>query len=214
MAIYTEVYEAYNKSLLEELGLDWFQLIKHGMSGVYPDTCRLLVETVKLPLIKTVLEIGSGLSTVYLAKACQKYGKEFLSLEESNEWLTETKKLLTICDLDPELVKLESSIDYSQITVPDFLFLDSQSQPRKVFPYKIEAANPKFSNIYMWIEDDTQNPVFSVPMQKWLGEQKRYNTYNIDLVGREDRHQLINYLDESFCFTSWIWSWRPDRKYW
>jgi len=90
MSVYTEIYEAYNQSLKEELEIDWFEAIESGLAGVYPDTCRLLVELSKLPQVSRILEIGSGLSTLYFAAVSAKYGKTFHSVEESPEWLDKT----------------------------------------------------------------------------------------------------------------------------
>lgn len=92
----------------------------------------------------------------------------------------------------------------------DMIFLDSQSNTKEQFLDLIPGAE-KASFI---IVDDTQNPRFSVPVQEWLAKHNRFNTYNIDLVGREDRHQLVNCIDPTFHFTNWVWNWRPDRKYW
>jgi predicted O-methyltransferase YrrM len=212
MSIFNQLYKPFNDLLIADIGLDWNDFASD--TGIYPDTAMLLVEAVKRSEVKNVLEIGSGISTLYLSAACKKYNKRFLSIEEDLFYLQKTASKFAKYGLLDTSLALDEDINYDKLIAPDLVFLDCKGETRAAFLNKLDTKNWSAVNSSIIIVDDVENPYYAYPAYEWLSKKGRFNTQIINIVGRQDRSQLINCLDPKFHSYEWVWSWRPDKKFW
>jgi len=212
MSNYIEVYTPFNNCIKEDIDIDWFAL--DSGAGVYPDTALMLIELVKRPEVRSVLELGSGASTIFLQAACSKYDKDIISIEEGQEYVDRTKQMLSSLSLEDKNVYLSDDFNYSEISHPDLIFLDSQASSRGSFLDNIvnNSWSPALSHFI--VMDDAEAPHFTIPMNQWLTRNDRYNTQIVNLGSRQDRSQLINCIDNNFHICNWTWDWRPNKLFW
>lgn len=214
MSVFTEVYKPWNDKLVDEIGVDWFEFTRDFGPGLYPDTALLLVELCKHELVGSVLELGSGASTLYFEAICRKLRKHFHTVEEEAGYLDGTKELLSKHGLTELSASLKDQTDWSSLPAPDLIFLDSQKSSRPTYLDLIENPNWSPRDTKFIVVDDTQSPYYLRPFMEWCGRVGRHNTYQFNLIGRQDRFQSVNCLDPNFSAPDWFWQFRPDQKYW
>lgn len=216
MSDFIKKYEPYNNWLKENIGLDWFDVQEKykelgNCPGIYPDTAMLLVQMVMKNSINTVVELGSGASTLYFEQTCRKLGKKLISFEEKEEYANLTKNLLKAYNLDITIHDFKNLFDINPQC--DVLFVDCCIKSRQEVWKDIGKLN-NFNNIEFIVQDDSQNPVYAVPMIEGLSRLGKYNLSFYNPVARADREQLISHRDNEFSTTAWVWSWRPDKTFW
>ena len=99
------MYKKYEKVLLEECGIDFNRYItvlanNGNTTGVYADVALLLYRLVRFSGTNSVLEFGSGMSTLILSKACMDYGKNLVVGESGRKWYNITKVCLDALSLN------------------------------------------------------------------------------------------------------------------
>jgi predicted O-methyltransferase YrrM len=189
----------------------------------------LLERAVARDDIQTVLEFGSGFSTLILAKACERYGKTLISLEESPEWAAVTQGLLDRCGVDfqvtvtgsspPKITKRKSSFfvgltDGEILELkgsPDLIFYDCDGDTRSTV---IKKAKLLFKGAKMVICDDMEHPDYYIPVMEGLFSADKKNCCFYNPVGRQDRVVCISHADASEELNNWVWDWRPDKVFW
>jgi len=208
---FPEKYKPYNDWLIENTNIDWWDLQDKckklgNCAGVYPDTLMLLCKIAMLDEVKTIVELGSGSSTVYLEKIAKSLGKTFISFEEKELYHQMTSALCKKYSLYPDLRV------FNQWNIPpaDMVWVDCCKERRQNFWSNID----KMDSTKWFIQDDSQNPVYAIPMIKGLTSQNKFNLSFYNPIGRADREQLICHTDNNFCVTKWVWSWRPDKVSW
>jgi len=221
MSDFVAAYEPYNSILINELGLDWYEVQETygkigNTPGMYPDSAMFLMEIVKRDDVQNILEIGSGISTLYLAKTAKVFNKNFISIEEDPKYQNMTELLCHHYGVDQQVLIFED-MDYSMLPKPDVLFIDSDTDSRTTLLETIEKTStskwhPK--DIDFILLDDAEAPIFIIPVLKALARYGRFNHSMYNPVARSDRHLFINYIDDDVHIPSWYWDWRPDKKYW
>ena len=212
---FPELYKPYNDQLIAEIGLDWFEVrdtltqMQNG-PGLYPDTALFLVEVIKRLDVSSIVEFGSGASTLFIAKACQKFGKSFTSLEEMPRYQAITQQLLDIYKVDFK-VDLFGEVASMLIPEADLLFLDSLPDSRISF---LDHESVNINNFKYILLDDAEDPQYYCPVARQLGKVDRWNNYMFNPIGRQDRSLLINCKDPTFNINEWCWSWKPAKVFW
>jgi len=94
--------------------------------GVFPDVSYLLYSFVASPNVKTVVEIGAGMSTCVLGHAAAKYGKLFTVVESSSVWVAHVSKALLACGVPvPEIINTDGLDKPPVLPMPiDFMWVD------------------------------------------------------------------------------------------
>ena len=188
------LYKLYNKELMKDTNLDWFQ-VEHiyknfgNTPGIYPDTLYLILNIINNYNIKRIVELGSGVSTLYFSKICENKGIQFTSYEEKEEWRNITHKLLNYYNLNTKIENFTSlndcNLNYNLDC--DLIFIDCSDEMR----IKLLESN-KLNNIPIIMVDDSERKSLSVPYSKFISNSKRYGFYTYNGVGRIDRHLVIN----------------------
>lgn len=204
-------YNDYNNILIKELRVDWRDIEtiygKLGNTpGIYPDVALLLYETLKRDDVQSFVEIGSGVSTLYLEKAAKKLNKELITYEEKNEWADITHKLLKSFGVSQQISIYDNLTKLPEV---DAIFLDCSLEERKVI---IEKHKNVFKNCKIFIVDDAQIVKVSVPIIKSFTSMERYNFYTYNPTTREDRHELINFKYNDYEINNWIQPWLRNYK--
>lgn len=218
MRNYPELYAPYNQILIDELNIDWFQLRDTAIAlgngpGLYPDTAACLSKVVQMPNIKTILELGSGSSSIYLSKACSIFDKKLVSIEESGQYRCLTESLLEACKINQKILLL-NEVDFSQLDCPDLIFLDSDSKSRAGLLSVISNSKWCAGDVQIIMLDDAEDVQYSVPVMRNWAQYGRYNNWLFNPIGRQDRSLLMNNSDVTFNFNEWFWTWKPDKVYW
>ena len=189
---YRDLYGVFNKSLVSAYEIDWYDVYEKYLSignyaGIYPDTALLLMMLTDILPVNNVMEIGSGASTLFLKKACDRCEINFTSYEEKDKYLGITKELIKLYDIDASFLKLcPEKIDFTGV---DMLFLDGIEENRVKL-----LDSDDLINIPVIILDDFGSINLSKAVSKFTkrcpGDRPFY-VYNG--VGRQDRHQLISW---------------------
>lgn len=193
--------------LVATLKLDWNEVSQvlgqlGNTPGIYPDVAMLLERMAARDDVKTMIEFGSGVSTLYLAKAALKYGKHFYSVEEAPRWSSMTQSLLKHFHVDSNLVLYDE-----HLFVPscDLLFLDCSPPLRRTVLHKQKSlCESRFILL-----DDSEKPEFFVPVVSTLSSLGRLYFYSYNPTSRGDRVVMINPRDNSYDVNEWVWTWRP-----
>lgn len=93
------MYNRYEKALLDECGIDFNNYIRvlagfGNTTGIYADVALLLYKLVKFEGTSSVLEFGSGMSTLIMSKASMDYSKKLVVGESGRKWYNITKSCL------------------------------------------------------------------------------------------------------------------------
>ena len=214
---FPERYRPYNEYLMTTFGsqFNWFEVQKtyNGIGnspGIYPDVAMLFERFLARDDVQTVVELGSGMSTLYWFLAARKHNKSVFSFEEGPEYLAMVKSLLAHYGVPTDNLNL-----YEFGAVPkqaSLVFHDSQGATRPTFPYLHKEL---FGSAEFVLVDDSENPMGEGQLiTKSLMDLGRYNFYLFNPVGRMDRHVLINPKDNRLRINDWVWSWRPDQVFW
>ena len=218
MSKFIELYRPYNDYLIQELGLDWYELRKTSEEngngpGIYPDSAACFVKFAKADEVNTVLELGSGASTIFLSTICKQLNKTFLSIEESFYWRSVTESLLSKYELD-QRINLMEGFDFSSISRPDLLFIDSDPKGRRHILQDICNDSWQSDQIPIILLDDAEDIHYTIPVVETLSKFNRFNNWFFNPVHRQDRSLLVNHKDNSFNLSEWFWEWKPDKVYW
>jgi len=83
-----------------------------------------LSELLKSAHPTTILELGSGTSTVILADYVRKYNGFLTSVDENPQWLENSRRLADVNELDErfELVSAERRIEYAETSPPEIRY--------------------------------------------------------------------------------------------
>lgn len=103
-------YANYFDRLVQEFNIntDDMRTALGHCGGIYEDTSYLLTKLIQAPQIERVVEFGSGLSTLILAKACEDLGKVLVSFEDSPEWAPIADAALARLNLQSRVVATHS----------------------------------------------------------------------------------------------------------
>ena len=79
MPLQQTILEFWTKKLYDECGIDWIEIRKYleplgNFPGIYPDTALMLCKLIKFYDLKSILEFGSGTSTLIFAQMAKRYG--------------------------------------------------------------------------------------------------------------------------------------------
>ncbi len=218
---YSILYDTFDKELIKETGISWFVARDNytrigNCPGIYPDTALLFVRMIKNFAVDKVLEFGSGMSSLYLAKACEMKGIGFTSYEEDADYMKKTKELLRTYNIQnyDNIVKpivpinvaerlTQANIDIlkSELTKIDFnvgmIFLDASGYLRNTI-----LTNDIIYKIPFILMDDAECHTGFI--SKFFVESKRYNFCYFNRVGREDRSQFISCLDDGINMMNFV----------
>lgn len=222
---YSIIYDVFDKELIKEVGFSWFgardkYTVIGNCPGIYPDTALLFVRMIKNLGIGKVLEFGSGMSTLYLAKACEMKGIAFSSYEEDADYMRKTKELLRTYNIKgydnnyDNIVKpivpinvaerlTQANIDIlkSELTKIDFnvgmIFLDASGYLRNT----ILTSNIIYKIPFILMDDAECHTGF---ISKFFVESGRHNFCYFNRVGREDRSQFISCIDDGFNMMNFV----------
>jgi predicted O-methyltransferase YrrM len=71
-----------------------------------PSALAFVLRQVDLLELRTVVELGSGISTVFLASALRSIGGTLVSVEHDPEWVRRTRRMLAFEDFGEDLVRV------------------------------------------------------------------------------------------------------------
>ena len=192
---YNDLYKTFNESLISVYGIDWYEVYDRYLSmgnyaGIYPDSSLLLMMLTDMLPVNNVMEIGSGASTLFLKKACDRCGVNFTSYEEQDKYLRITRELIGMYNIIASFIKpFPDKVDFTGV---DMLFLDGIEENRVRL-----LDSDDLINIPVIILDDFGSINLSKAVSKFTkrcpGDRPFY-VYNG--VGRQDRHQLISWDSE------------------
>lgn len=111
-------YTDYFDKLVQEFNInaDDMRTALGHCGGIYEDTMYLLTKLIQAPQIERIVEFGSGLSSLVLAKACEDLGKTFVSFEDTPAWATVADEALVKLNLQTRIVCSQSDPE----RCPDF----------------------------------------------------------------------------------------------
>jgi predicted O-methyltransferase YrrM len=186
------LYRPYNERLVAALGLDWFDIARTyaetgGTPGIYPDVALLLERLVAREDVCSIAEIGSGVSTLYLAAAAEKYGKRFVSIEEDVSWMYRVHYLLDKYGFG--LTEIDHYDARAPLPKCDAVFLDSTAELRRHLLVQ-EVA-------YLWdrpwiLLDDYNFLTFAKPADAFQRAAGRSSVIYQPVHERADRVVLIS----------------------
>jgi len=189
---YRNLYEVFNESLRLIYDVDWYDVYEKYLSignyaGIYPDSSLLLMMLTDMLPVNNVMEIGSGASTLFLKKACDRCEINFTSYEEQDKYLGITRELMRIYNIDASFLNIcPERIDFNGV---DILFLDGIEENRVKL-----LDSDELIDIPVIILDDFGSINLSKAVSRFTkrcsGDRPFY-VYNG--VGRQDRHQLISW---------------------
>ena len=103
-------------SLMTSLGLRAPLPAMRQTWAIAPDSAAFLIQVILEHDVRTVLEVGSGLSTVLVAKALElTEGTSFVSLEQDPKYLAKTLALLRSEGLEPQVDLVEAPLQETLI---------------------------------------------------------------------------------------------------
>jgi hypothetical protein len=120
-AKYTDAFT--NKFSLDYDGLEGHYLKYSDSVGVYPDVSFLLYSLAAHPGVSTITEFGSGMSSMILSEAAQRFQKSFSSYDVSEYWSETVIESLKERNLPFSGVMSVSKKD-SSLEKTDLLFID------------------------------------------------------------------------------------------
>lgn len=240
-------YEPYNQYLIETFGVkfDWYEAGRTynelgNSPGIYPDVAMLFERLLSRDDVQSVVEFGSGFSTLYLGAAARKHGKPVpISFEEDPHYAAITKQLLEIYGLptdglqpyewvggfpgagethDQWLARVSEHGIYPTLDtferVPKFIdlvFHDCKGATRAWLPWQHGVTFHRANFVLM---DDAEASQYVSSIVRLLVGLERPNITFYNPVGRQDRHVLLNPKDSTYRMNDWVWSWRPDKASW
>lgn len=210
---FREKYKPYSDITFQEIGIDWFELEKvigeNGNGpGIYPDVGALIYFLVKKPEVSSVIEIGSGCSTVFFTASCNKLNKTFVSLEEEQQYADITNNVLSAVGLGPKTQLINSGIMSKEF---DLIFYDNSGKKRVSF---LKENISLFEKAKIVAIDDMEKPHLATPIIKALADIGKTNLFLFNPVSRQDRVVYLASDDIKQDFNNWVWDWRPDKIFW
>lgn len=185
------IFGLYNDLLHEECGLDYDEAIRvfgeiGNATGSYPDTLLLFAKMIKHYKLKNIVEFGSGMSTLFLAKIAKDLNISFVSYEEKKRYLNMTTKLIESFHLKPN-IKMFYHNEPIDVHDKDFVFIDCSGDLRKELSTYISGFHIR--NCFIVIDDINDYP----SLVSYFKDP--YCFYNG--TGRLDRYQFIKYHPET-----------------
>lgn len=189
---YRDLYSVFNDALISGYDIDWYDVFDKYLSignysGIYPDSALLLAMLADMLPVKNVVEIGSGVSTLFLKKSCDRCEIDFTSYEEQDKYLGITRELMKLYNVDASFLKIcPGKIDFSGV---DMLFLDGIEENRVKL-----LDSDDLINIPVIILDDFGSINLSTAFSSFIKRcpvDRPFYVYNG--VGRQDRHQIISW---------------------
>lgn len=197
---------AYAGILKEMTGIDFFEACLRlsafgNTTGIEPDTAYFLISFIKRFKLKNIVEYGSGMSTLFLAKYCSLHNLSFISFEEEQKYLDITNKLLEAYNLT-NLVQLYTEPN-ELVLKPDLLYLDSSIALRQTILFSDMGKNVKFVTVH---DLEAISPICS----EFMAKQKRYdftvlgthNTFRLLFVSYLDRTETRDFIIDKLRITN------------
>ena len=195
-----DLYSIFNEVLVSDYSLDWFQVFDDYLnlgnySGIYPDSCLMLMKIVeKTAEIKRVVELGCGVSTLFLKRICDLRGCSFVSYEEREEYRDITKSLLRKYKTDDACVEKYPGIQNLDFSGVDMIFID-HSQSERI---NILKNSESIMNVPIVLLDNFGSLELSIAFCEFLRRLKSPRPFCVyNGVGREDRQQAVTW-DQDF----------------
>lgn len=195
-----ELYGRYIDKLEDDFGVNLERLrpVLGNPGGIFADTCYLLCRLVSHPLVNDVMEIGSGLSTLVLAKVAKENNARFVSLENEEEWASVACAAVSKLELPNPIVKVDAGFPsfarpFQLVWVDGMLFARGFGGE---FAGRAGACRPYLNNFKdaVIVFDDAQAPPFKdVPgiVAAEIGRDPEDLLW-FNPCDREDRHQAIS----------------------
>ena len=192
---------ADKKALLERLGLPDDALPNLGSWKADVGLLTLVADHILETRPKTVVEFGTGASTLIIARALQMAGGgEFISIEQDAEFAAKTGEWLADHGLQAEVraVPLKPSpggwpgLWYDHEPLPDAIdFMLIDGPPWTIHPFTRGAASTLFSRITpggVVMLDDGARPGERIVARRW---RKRWPQFDFELVKSGTKGTLV-----------------------
>jgi len=193
----------YGDKLREATGFDYPAAEKiytelGNSPGVYPDTCLLFYNMIAHYQITSVLEVGSGFSTLFLGNLSSKLKSprfSFLSLEQVPFYANLTMRLLAAAAVKgmpsaAHVLGFPMRPSYSDLVEQtrgaDIVFIDGLERPYFLNDISAALVTPRFVII-----DDSQ-AIEKEVLYNFMVGTGRHNFMTYNGTGRSDRIQFIS----------------------
>jgi predicted O-methyltransferase YrrM len=167
-----KVYEKYIESGISTKGM-----------AASLEALEYIVQHCKDNSPKSILDLGSGISSACLAK--QKFDAKLVTCDDSSEWLEQTKKFFTSSRIKKHDMHVWSDFKGSNQEKFDFIFYDLGR-----IPVRLENMRDVFEMVstdgYIFVDDVHKGPV------RELSEQLA-EVLNFELVGQCDKDEFGRY---------------------
>ena len=185
-------------------------LNKNGNTpGTNPPVLYAISRLVSEGKVKSVLELGSGMSTLYLSQLNKKFGLKYISVEDELRWFTLNKNVL----LSSESKSTDNLIHRDTLSVfnseyrknidPDLIFIDSGEHRKQAFilcltywPSSIimvdDCEQPYRENSYQTLLADMHKTQARVFLSHTRGVLTFDPNNKIDFIQWRDQEDYIN----------------------
>lgn len=185
------ILDHYDKLLSYFMDLSFFEAERNlsdlgNASGIYPDTALLYYFLIKEFNLKKVIEIGSGISTLFFAQSCKLLDANFISFEEKEQYKKITHNLLARYSFPSTLVLDYALFDDDLLKDCDLIFLDGSVKARQDF-----LLDNKCKDIPIVAVDDFE--VLSTECFSFMEINNRPFFYVHNGSGRGSRLQFLNH---------------------
>jgi hypothetical protein len=207
-----QIEDKYNKFNIKHLDLDWCKIERiygeiGNVPGIYPEVGTLFYHIGQQEEVETIVEFGSGASTLYWEAIAKKFGKKFVSYEDDKKYLDMTMQLCNEFSYNPTILeykwnKLQDDLTGALGGEPDVIFLDSNNRTRVFSKLYYTIFHAKW-----FLVDDAQQVSIKTFFTGDLTFGDRFNFYHYQPVCRGDRTVLINHKDNDFQLDNWINEW-------
>lgn len=191
-----KILQFYNDILFEECGIDYNDAVElydkiGNVPGVYPDTLLLLIKMIKHFKLKSIVEFGCGMSTLFFTKIARDLKISFTSFEEDKKYRKITLELLYSYGLGDTTIftqhigkkNIENDLKYK-----DLIFIDCSAPLREELVRLLRYIPLRK---FVVIDDINMFPKLSFILDNIYCED--YNFYVYNGSGRLDRQQYISY---------------------
>lgn len=197
---YNDLYKVFNDELISRYDIDWFDVYKTyidigNFCGLYPDTALLLMTLVMQTPVRSVIEFGSGASSLFLAKACIEKGIDIKSYEEKGRYFDMARKLVSSYAIDPSFMKSypDGEVDLGGV---DMVFMDSSEVQR----IALLKSSESLLDVPLIVMDDFGSPGLALAFSNFIRRCKSDRPFYVyNGVGRQDRHQIISWIPEKIA---------------
>lgn len=196
-------YDQYANAFTVDFGADYKEVERRYLraavcAGIFPDVGYLLYALGTTPGTRSILEFGSGLSTVVLALAATKDAVPLVTLESLPKWADLVRGEVRSYGLNSTLYCEEACRTYTPMVPVDFLWVDGQITPSddetggrlracEQYEQYLGEATIAFDDA-QWMADRV-----AALMIQFGRSPASFCWYNP--VGRDDRHIFISFSD-------------------